>query len=74
MRVFRFVRAQKGRAVAVYESAMDAIASERRRNVQGQMSLFEMDGAPQAIPDTVPNVPELPIKMLLANEKEATGI
>ena len=61
--------------LAVYESMMGAIASSRKKNLEGQMGLFAMleEEDPSAqIP--IPKLPELQKAELLAMEKETTGI
>lgn len=61
--------------MAIYERAMDALNNERKRNIQGQISLFEaMDAAdtPMSIP--LPDVEEFPDRAKLALEKEMTGV
>ena len=61
--------------LAVYDSMMDAVASSRKKNLEGQMGLFSMleeeDSAAQ-IP--IPRMQELKKTDLLAMEKETTGI
>ncbi len=61
--------------LAVYENMMDAVASSRKKNLDGQMGLFSMleeeDTAAQ-IP--IPSRPELGKAELLSMEKETTGI
>ncbi len=61
--------------LAVYDSMMDAIASSRKKNLEGQLGLFAMleenDSAAQ-IP--IPKLKELQKAELLAMEKETTGI
>ena len=61
--------------LAVYESMMDAIASSRKKNLEGQMGLFSMleeEDASAQIP--IPKLPEMQKSELLALEKETTGI
>ena len=61
--------------LAVYENMMDAVASTRKKNLEGQMGLFAMlddDDAAAAIP--IPKRPELNRADLMAFEKETTGI
>jgi DNA polymerase-3 subunit alpha len=61
--------------LAVYDSMMDAIASSRKKNLDGQMGLFSMlddDDAVTAIP--VPKMAEKSRAELMAMEKETTGI
>ncbi|MDO5400400.1 MAG: DNA polymerase III subunit alpha [Eubacteriales bacterium] len=61
--------------LSVYESMMDAIASSRKKNLEGQLGLFSMleeDDASAKIP--IPRMPELSKGELLSMEKETTGI
>ncbi len=61
--------------LAVYESMMDAIASSRKKNLEGQMGLFAMldeEDASAKIP--IPKMPERSKAELLTMEKETTGI
>ncbi len=61
--------------LAVYDSMMDAVASTRKKNLEGQMGLFAMldeDDAAAAIP--IPKLQELQRADLMAMEKETTGI
>ena len=61
--------------LAVYESMMDAVASTRKKNLEGQMGLFallEEDTAGSEIP--IPSLPELSKAEQLTMEKETMGI
>ena len=61
--------------LAVYDSMMDAIASSRKKNLEGQLGLFAMLDAEDAsakIP--IPKLQELKKADLLAMEKETMGI
>ncbi|MBQ8236961.1 MAG: DNA polymerase III subunit alpha [Oscillospiraceae bacterium] len=61
--------------LAVYENMMDTVSSSRKKNLEGQMGLFDMlddDDAAAAIP--IPKLPELNRADLMAMEKETTGI
>ncbi len=59
----------------IYERAMDALASERKRNIQGQVSLFDAF-APETKPAHIelPDVDEYPARAKLQMEKEMTGV
>ena len=59
--------------LAVYDSMMDAIASSRKKNLEGQLGLFGMLEEDEArIP--IPSASEMNKAELLALEKETTGI
>ena len=68
--------ANRQQCMAVYESAMDAQTSQRRQNVTGQVSFFDLGQPAQALgdQDTFPPLREYPLKELLAQEKEMTGV
>ena len=61
--------------LAVYERMMDAIASSRKKNLEGQLGLFamlEQEDASARIP--IPKMAELSRADLMSMEKETTGI
>jgi DNA polymerase-3 subunit alpha len=53
---------------------LDNIASARSKNLEGQIDFFSMDGGaePEEVP--LPAVPEFPKKIMVAYEKEVTGL
>ena len=62
--------------MAVYVSIMDTIASDKKKNMQGQMSLFDLaDEVSQSdFAHALPNLDEFSKDELLAFEKEVLGI
>ena len=61
--------------IGAYEGMMDAIASSRKRNLEGQMGLFSMleqDQGPGRM--EIPRRPEYARAELMSMEKETTGI
>ena len=61
--------------IGAYEGMMDAIASSRKRNLEGQMGLFSMldtDQGPGKM--EIPRRPEYARAELMSMEKETTGI
>ncbi len=71
--------ANRPQMLAVYEAAMDANQSSRKKNVSGQMSLFDMFGAEEGNPlaeteMTLPAIPDCPAKVKLQMEKETVGV
>lgn len=60
----------------VYEAVMDAGSHSKRNNIAGQLSLFEVAAAalPREREHSYPQLPEYPYKVLLAMEKEMTGV
>lgn len=65
----------RSQMLAVYERVVDAVANERRRNIEGQLDLFGMgveEVSDQQI--AMPDLPEMDKKELLALEKQTTGL
>ncbi|MDO5546457.1 MAG: DNA polymerase III subunit alpha [Eubacteriales bacterium] len=61
--------------LAVYDSMMDAIASSRKKNLEGQMGLFGMlETEDEAARIPIPKLKEMQKADLLALEKETMGI
>ncbi|MBQ3269948.1 MAG: DNA polymerase III subunit alpha [Clostridia bacterium] len=59
----------------VYERAMDGVSRSQKSMVTGQLSLFGLaDGALDAPPPPMPNLPPLDKRQLLQMEKETTGV
>ena len=60
----------------MYEAVMDSVAESRRKNVEGQMGLFDLGGSSEEpihrIP--VPDLPELSKQERMSMEKEVTGL
>ena len=59
----------------MYESVMDSVAESRRKNVEGQMGLFDLGADTEDVQRTpVPNVPDLTKQERMSMEKEVTGL
>lgn len=60
--------------LTVYQSILDQIARERKDNIAGQMSFFDMGvaGFEKKVP--MPKLPEFELEQLLEHEKETLGI
>lgn len=72
---FDSLKCYRSQLLAVYEQIMDGISGDRKRNLDGQISLFEMSGGKtEASKDVLPNIKEFDKKYLLAMEKEMTGL
>jgi len=68
--------ANRAQLLAIYEKVLDGIQQERRRNLDGQISLFQSfeDALSDTLKeDVLPQVEELHPKRLLAMEKEVLG-
>ena len=70
--------ANRPQMLLVYEQAMDANQSSRKKNVDGQVSLFDMfGGGEEPLFETqmsLPEVPDCPGRVKLQMEKEAAGV
>ena len=66
----------RSKLLAVHEKLMDSMASERKRNIDGQISLFGLteDEDFKATEVMYPNIKEFAKNNLLAMEKEMTGL
>ena len=61
--------------LAIYESLLESAQQSARRNVEGQMSLFQMAGETMnASTNKLPDVENFDADTLLAMEKEMTGV
>ena len=68
--------ANRAQCLGVYDSAMEAQLNRRRQNVAGQVSFFDLGQSAQALdaPETYPPLMEYPLRELLSQEKEMTGV
>ena len=64
----------RSKLLAVYEKLMDGISSEKKRNIDGQISLFGLDEEVELPEVNYPNIKEFAKKNMLAMEKEMTGL
>ena len=65
----------RSRLLAVFEKVMDGASNERKRNIDGQMSLFSLAEDAIDIPKIVfPNIEEFDKRHILLMEKEMTGL
>ncbi|MBR3905382.1 MAG: DNA polymerase III subunit alpha, partial [Clostridia bacterium] len=68
--------AKRVQCMAVFESAMDAQMNQKKQNVTGQVSFFDLgqSGESMRTEETYPPLKEYPLKEILLQEKEVTGI
>ena len=71
--------ANRPQMLAVYEAAMDANQAQKKKNVSGQVSLFDMFGGGEEQPMfdaelRLPNIQDCPAKAKLKMEKDAAGV
>ena len=66
----------RSQLLQVYELVMGAVADSKKRNLEGQIGLFDMledtSLKPQSVP--LPNIPELSAREKMTMEKETTGL
>jgi DNA polymerase-3 subunit alpha len=60
--------------MAAYKGIMSGVTQKKRRNIEGQLNLFEMDEGADLYKDELPRLEEYSLKELLAYEKEVLGV
>ncbi|WIV13531.1 DNA polymerase III subunit alpha [Proteiniborus sp. MB09-C3] len=74
---FDSLGANRAQLLAIYERIIEGINQDRKRNVEGQFSLFEVispESNPDLSLDILPNIKEFPERTLLSMEKEMIGV
>ena len=67
----------RSKLMAVFEKLIDGIAQNRRKNLEGQLSLFDIaaeSGKSETEDEIYPDIEEFPQKKLLSMEKEMLGL
>ncbi|MFY9506181.1 MAG: DNA polymerase III subunit alpha, partial [Caldicoprobacterales bacterium] len=64
----------RSQLMAVYEKVLDSISQDRRRNIEGQLSLFADQTSAAVNEDILPDIKEYSQDTLLMMEKEMTGL
>ncbi|SHH19796.1 DNA polymerase-3 subunit alpha [Caloranaerobacter azorensis DSM 13643] len=67
---------KRAQLLAVYERIIESIHQDKKRNIEGQFSLFESisNSDKEIYTDDLPDIEEFPDKVLLSMEKEMLGI
>ena len=66
---------KRSQLLAIYDAVLESVAASRRKNVDGQMGLFDMGGEDAPASDVhVPELPELTAQERMAMERETTGL
>ena len=66
---------RRSQLLKVYEQVVDAIARDRKKNLEGQFDLFGGGGETASVPVVpLPDIPEFSPAELMAMEKETTGL
>lgn len=63
----------RAQLLAIFEKTMDGIHADKKRNIEGQFSMFDTIDTKMA-KDNLPDLEEFPQRNLLAMEKETLGI
>ena len=66
---------KRSQLLYTYETVMDTVADTSRRNVAGQLGMFDLfedENIRQSVP--MPDIPELERQKMMAMEKETTGL
>lgn len=74
---FDSLGANRAQLLAIYERVLEGIAQDRKRNIEGQFSLFdtlEQKNSSSLSLDILPNINEFPERTLLSMEKEMLGV
>ncbi|MBQ5748761.1 MAG: DNA polymerase III subunit alpha, partial [Oscillospiraceae bacterium] len=68
---------KRSQLLQIFETVLDSVTDSRRRNVDGQIGMFDafMHDEPETVPSVqIPDLPELSRQELMAMEKETTGL
>jgi DNA polymerase-3 subunit alpha len=66
---------KRSQYMAVYGVVMNGMSMVRKKTLEGQMNLFDMEGEEAApVTDELPPLAELPARLMLNNEKEVLGV
>ena len=73
---FDSLQVKRSQLMATYEGVMDSISQDRKRNIDGQIGLFDMAiGDAKSLKDTpLPDIKEFNDKLKLTMEKEVLGL
>ena len=66
---------KRSQLMATYETIIDGAMNRKGNNIAGQLDFFSMtEGASHGLNSVYPDLPEIPLSIRLAQEKEATGL
>ncbi len=71
---FDFLNARRSQLMAIYERTIDSVVTGKKRNIEGQFSLFDSLESDAGTADELPDLPEYNEKALLSMEKEMVGV
>ncbi len=72
---FDSLNVYRSKLMAVYERFLDGVAQSRKKNMEGQLSIFDLMLEPQeSLKEDYPDIKEYPPNVMLAMEKEMLGL
>lgn len=75
---FDFLKVKRSQLISIYERTIDSIVNQKKRNIEGQFSLFDVQMGSSndeiTLDENLPNIQEYSEKTLLAMEKEMLGV
>lgn len=72
---FDSLKVYRSKLMAVYERFLDGISQTRKKNMEGQLSIFDLMEEPnEAIQEDYPDIKEYAPNVMLAMEKEMLGL
>ena len=72
---FDFLKVRRSQLMAIYEKTIDSVLNQKKRNIEGQFSLFDsLSKENMSIDDELPDLPEYNEKAILSMEKEMVGV
>ncbi|MGB4438763.1 MAG: DNA polymerase III subunit alpha, partial [Sedimentibacter sp.] len=74
---FDFLKVHRSQLMSIYEKTIDSVVNQKRKNIEGQFSLFDNAVSPDmnfTFSEEMPKLPEYNEKVLLAMEKEMVGV
>jgi len=74
---FDFTGVFRSKIIAVYEKVIEGIEQEKKRSLDGQLSIFDLDSKSDEknnMQEFYPDIKEYPAKMLLSMEKQILGL
>ena len=74
---FDSIGVYRSQLMAIYERTLDGVYQDKKRNIEGQVSIFDKvssDHRDSLVEDVLPDIDEFPQKFILSMEKEMTGV
>jgi DNA polymerase-3 subunit alpha len=71
---FDSLKVKRSQLMAIYERTIDSVLAQKKKNIEGQFSLFDSLEGDVEVADELPDLPEYNEKALLSMEKEMMGV